>query len=560
MRIFPPMTIRTRILAFQMIVGACVVVLIVGAFLAIQAFHFYLTRGALAHRQLAAVTALARDVDHYSKALAALLMTGKPGLGEVVRLQTSIGAAFEILSEATREETAFLDRRGDASGQTEEATRIARLKSLYDDMNRRGEALLAMQKLGQGEAAAQVFFRAIDRRDDEEFSALIDVAMADEIAEIETADREARALLVRLGWGIALVSAVLLAGALIAGYVLHRSLVRPIGRLSAGAEEIGRGELSFRLGPLGDDEIGVFARRFDAMAARIEKQRAELLRARTGLEAEVASRTRELEEANAALCERDRSRVRFLADVSHELRAPLTVLRGEAEVTLRTKSLRLADCRETLQRVVEEAEAMGRLVEDLMVLARSETDELALASDQVDMKDVVEAVVREAVSLARPRAIRIASEMTAAPIVIGDRQRLKQVLMILLDNAVKYSKQGETVHLSLGCSDGALELAVVNRSGPIAEEELPRLFDRFYRGRDAAMAGSAGSGLGLAIARWLVEKHGGTISLDRYGSDRIKAVLRLPAAAIERDGTASSRLIEARETGEWEPAYLPAAE
>ncbi|MDQ0327600.1 signal transduction histidine kinase [Rhodopseudomonas julia] len=560
MRIFPPMTIRTRILAFQLIVGTAVIVLIVAAFLAIQAFHFHLSRGALAHRQLAAVTALARDVDHYSRALAALLMTGKPAAGEVVRLQTGIGAAFETLSETTRDETAFLGSRGDAHGQAEEAVRIGRLKSLYDDMNRRGEALLAMQKVGQGEAAARVFFRTIDRRADEEFSALIDAAMADEIAEIEMADSEARELLGRLGWGIGLVSAVLLSAALIAGYVLHRSLARPIRRLSAGAEAIGRGELSFRLGPLGDDEIGVFARRFDDMATRIEEQQAQLLQAQAGLEAEVAARTRELEGANSALRERDRSRVRFLADVSHELRAPLTVLRGEAEVTLRSKPLQLADCREALIRVVEEAEAMGRLVEDLMVLARSETDEVALAADPVDLAEILGDAVREAASLARPRAIRIEPEISAAPIVIGDRSRLKQVLMILLDNAVKYSEHGEIVRLRLGYSEGVAELVVVNRSGPIAEEELPRLFDRFYRGREAAMAGSAGSGLGLAIARWLVEKHDGTIALGRDGPDRLKVLLRLPAAALELDTTASALANEARETNDRTPAYLPAAE
>ena len=145
---------------------------------------------------------------------------------------------------------------------------------------------MAMRETGQGEAAARVFFRDVDRRLDEEFEDLIDDAIAGEIAEVEAADSEAEQSRphARLGHRPDRRRSSS-SRALLAGYFLYRSIVRPIRRLSAGAVAIGRGDLSFRVGPLGDDELGLLARRFDEMAGRIEEQQKLLLAARANLEA-----------------------------------------------------------------------------------------------------------------------------------------------------------------------------------------------------------------------------------------------------------------------------------
>jgi signal transduction histidine kinase len=455
-------------------------------------------------------------------------MTGEAGGQNITELQSRIAADFENFGRLTQEETAFLGR-GMGDVQKDEFDRIARMHELYDDMTRRYEALLTMREAGQGEAAARVFFRDIDRDLNEKFGRLIDDAIAGEIAEVEAADREAQQLVRTLAWGIGLTSAFVLLATLVAGFFLYRSIVRPIRRLSAGAIAIGRGDLSFRVGALGADELGLLALRFDEMAGRIEEQQKLLLAARSNLEEEVLARTQELESANETLRDRDRSRVRFLADISHELRTPLTVLRGEAEVTLRGKSSSLAGYRETLERIVEQAREMARLVEDLLTLARSETDEIRFEKASLDLGTIAAEAVREAEILARPRDVRIDVACGGGLIVQGDAQRMKQVLMIVLDNAVKYSERSGTVRLHAGAESGAVVLTVRNKPGAIDEEELPRLFDRFYRGRDAAMA-SGGSGLGLAIARWMVEKQGGTIALERDGGDGIRVAITFPVA------------------------------
>jgi signal transduction histidine kinase len=529
MRRLVGLTIRTRILAFQLIVGVAVLALFAAAFVAIQNFHYYLARGALAHRQLAAIDSLARDADQYSKGIASLLMTGEAGGQNVADLQGRIATDFETFMRLTQEETDFLTAGGLAQAQKAEVDRIVRMHDLYDDMTRRFEALLTMREAGQGEAAARVFFRDVDRQLNDEFEGLIDDAVAGEIAEVEAADSEAQELVRALAWGIGLTSALVILATMVAGFSLYRSIVRPIGKLSAGAVAIGRGDLSFRVGRLGEDELGLLARRFDEMAARIEEQQKLLLAARNNLEAEVLARTGELETANETLRDRDRSRVRFLADISHELRTPLTVLRGEAEVTLRGKSSGLAAYRETLERIVEQAREMTRLVEDLLTLARSETDDIRFEKITLDLGAIASEAVREADILARPREVRIDAAIDGGLFVDGDPQRMKQVLMIVLDNAVKYSERSGIVHLDASADGGAVTLAVRNTPDAIDEEELPRLFDRFYRGRDAAMLGSGGSGLGLAIARWMVERQGGTIALERDGTV-IKVTIAFPAA------------------------------
>ena len=402
-------------------------------------------------------------------------------------------------------------------------------------MNAKIEALIAMREGGRGDIAVAVFYREIVGGLDDEFERLLAASVSDELAEIDRTDAAAAGLARALGLLIGATAALVLLATAGAGYLLYRSIVRPIDRLSAGATAVAEGDLSFRVGLLGADELGMLAGRFDAMVAQLEEQQKLLLAAHSELEAQVRARTAELEAANNALKELDRSRVRFLADISHQLRTPLTVLRGEAEVTLRGKATAAA-YRETLRGIVEQAAEMGRLVEDLMLLARSETDVIRFENELLDFGAVAGEAAREAALLARARDIAVETDVGAGACIRGDRRRLKQVLMILLDNAVKYSPDGATVGLRVTADAGSVAAVVRNRCGAIDEAELPRLFDRFYRGGDAVRRGSAGSGLGLAIARFMVEKQGGSIALAHEAADQIAVTVRFPAAPVPATG------------------------
>ena len=169
-------------------------------------------------------------------------------------------------------------------------------------------------------------------------------------------------------------------------------------------------------------------------------------------------------------------------------------------------------------------------MDDLLTLASSETDDIASRSP-VDLgRDGGGGGCAKRTCSDAARGMAIDAAWRARLVVDGDPQRMKQVLMIVLDNAVKYSRREGVVMLAVEEQAGEAVVTVRNRSEHVDAGELPRVFDRFYRGRDAAAAGSAGSGLGLSIARWMTEKQGGSIALVRSEADWIEVCLRFPLA------------------------------
>jgi two-component system OmpR family sensor kinase len=528
---FRDLTLRRRILVFQLLVGLAVAAMFGAGLLTARIFHHHLERQALAHRQLETVIGLARQSRRYADAAAAFLMTGSPPRLDLAARQEGMEAGFAALAAATEAEARFLAERGGVDDAAAERARIERMRTLFADMNARLTALSAMQEAGQSESAVQAFFRDIGRGLDGEVERILDAAIADEMQEVEAADRDAKQAAGRLALMLGVTALILLGITLAAGWLLYRSIVRPVARLSAGALAIGGGDVAHRVGPLGGDELGELGRRFDAMAAQLEAQQRLLRAAQSDLEAQVSARTGELEVANRRLTELDRSRLRFLADVGHELRTPLTVLRGEAEVTLRARQPDPAAARAALARIVEQAGDMARLIDDLMLLARAETGDVRFERELLDLGALAAEAARGAALLGRARGIAVRTTLGAVPPVEGDGQRTKQVLMIVLDNAVKYARRGSIVELAIAAAGEDAVVTVRNRSDHLDQIELPRVFERFYRGPEAAGGGAGGSGLGLAIARWLVEKQGGSIGLFRDGPDGVRVEIRFPALA-----------------------------
>jgi len=229
----------------------------------------------------------------------------------------------------------------------------------------------------------------------------------------------------------------------------------------------------------------------------------------------VDERTKELAAANKRLISLDRLRVQFLADISHELRTPLTALRGEAEVTLRHGPKQEAVYRDALERIMSQIAEMSRLVDDLLFLARSEADTIRFELRRVVLQNLVADSVHEGEMLARNNGIELKAEYPPDPVWIeADAQRLKQAVMILLDNAIKYSPRNRSVFVRVAGTADFGEVTVRDEGIGIPAEELPNVFDRFYRGRISGTLGRGGSGLGLAIAKWLMEKHGGEITVE----------------------------------------------
>jgi signal transduction histidine kinase len=357
-------------------------------------------------------------------------------------------------------------------------------------------------------------------------------AIARESAEIAIVEAEARD-------AIAMVSRVTQLGAVLVALVamgsvllLSRRLQRPLDRLVEAAEAVAAGDSGRRIEPASArGEFAPVARSFNAMIDHVARARAELEAARDALEATVAARTAELAAANATLRQADEARRRFLADVSHELRTPLTVMRGEAEIALRGAERQPEEYRRALTRIAEEAALTGHLVDELLFVARSEAGEARIARQPVSFDEVVRRAATAARTLAAPRQVRVVERACSIPVgVQGDPEKLRQLVLILLDNAVRYSEPGGDVTLTLVPGSDVVQLCVEDQGIGIPPEEIERVFERFHRSEGAAALHPQGSGLGLPLARAIARAHGGEVTVERRTGGGTLARLRLPLA------------------------------
>ena len=354
-------------------------------------------------------------------------------------------------------------------------------------------------------------------------------AVARERAGADQALRWMRGLL--LGTTAAIAAAAL---ALALGFA--RALRRPLDQLNAGARALQRGDLAHRIPQGGTGEFSAVARSMNSMAEELADHRARETQARQQLEALVAARTGELQGALEALKQVDARRRQLFADISHELRTPTTAILGEAEITLRGRDRPADDYRAALQRIVATSRQLGSVIDDLLSMARSDMDALALNRRAIDLAEPLQEALEQARALAHERGIQVQGPQaaTGALPVMADPQRLRQLLMVLLDNAVRYSHPGGVVELAVqraqGRPDGdaQCEVRVVDQGIGIAADDLPRVFDRNFRSPQARRHRADGSGLGLAIGRALARAHGGDIRVDSQPGHGTTVLLRLP--------------------------------
>lgn len=218
----------------------------------------------------------------------------------------------------------------------------------------------------------------------------------------------------------------------------------------------------------------------------------------------------------------------FVANASHELRTPLTLLRASADVALREASKESADLRELLKDVLDETDYTSRLVDDLLLLSRLDSGKLPLTPEQIDALSLLEDIRRQVGRIADDRGIELAID--AAPARLrADPARLRQVLLILLDNALRYTPSGGTVTLGARPDGHRIRLWVSDTGPGIPAEHVPRLFERFYRADSSHARETGGSGLGLAIAHSLVVAQGGEIGIRSVPGQGTTVDIRLPA-------------------------------
>jgi signal transduction histidine kinase len=220
----------------------------------------------------------------------------------------------------------------------------------------------------------------------------------------------------------------------------------------------------------------------------------------------------------------------FTLHASHELKTPLAVLRGQLETALRDDPLPPA-ARELCAGQLEELRRLTRIVDQLTLLAKADAGLVPLAFDPVHLHELVRDIFADAQILAEATGLQVALTACETVTVAGDAHRLRQLLLNLADNAVKYTPPGGSVTLALREAGTVAEFRIDNTGPGIPAEALPRVYDRFYRGDQAHSSEAEGCGLGLSIAEWIVSAHHGTIAVESMPATLTTVTVRLPLAS-----------------------------
>jgi len=324
-------------------------------------------------------------------------------------------------------------------------------------------------------------------------------------------------------------SGLLLVGlgmALVASLFVARRVVRPLETLRTGVERISGGDMNSRLDLKTGDEIEVLAEEFNRMTENLRD-------AYSGLEKKVEDRTHELALANERLKELDRMKSDFVSNVSHELRTPLTAIKGAVDLILREVAGPLTEKQiHYLTRVRSNTQHLAGLINDLLDLSKIESGKSEVKSSRVSLAGLVHEVVETLRPVAAEKEITLEATISAPSILVwADRDKINQVLMNLVDNAIKFMPAQGRVTLSASRNgNGSVQVSVSDTGPGIPPDEKEKIFDKFHQIAQAGDAKPKGTGLGLAICKAVVDLHGGTIWVEPEPSGGSIFYFTLPAA------------------------------
>jgi heavy metal sensor kinase len=244
---------------------------------------------------------------------------------------------------------------------------------------------------------------------------------------------------------------------------------------------------------------------------------------------EIASLSKTLNQMIGRLEESFQIVNRFTADASHELRTPLTIIRGELETSLLDESLS-ENVRETIYSLIEETENLSTIVQHLLSLSRLDSGNAQMERVRLNFSDLIWNTTEQMIPLAVEKQIALTAHGQGDVEVEGDRVRLKQVVVNLLDNAIKYTQEGGSVTVRLNVSEGEAELEILDTGPGIPESELPHVFKRFFRAERVRVGTLEGAGLGLSIVQSICTAHGGLVKAENRHDGGCRFVVQLPLA------------------------------
>lgn len=492
----------------------------------VQWFEYDVQRIALAntvfnsHRQLAAETQ--QKVRLIESSVAAGAVTDFPHWQENIR---SLGSSLADIRQANEAANALRGAQPD-SASTE---RLTELTAVIESIIAAGQSVyLALQDddVDKAQLELQTLHASgtLQLYDD-----MMTESLEANQKEVDFANQEAISLSQYITRALPIFMLLLIAATVLVAWLFSRSLTRSVNVLHQGVTKYTRGDLAHQIPELKEREFNRLRVAFNTMAQELVAHRSNMRDSQVRLEAMVEERTRALKSSNEILALVDENRRKLLADISHEFRTPLTVIRGEAEIAMRGKSKRKVDYLEALERIIDQVDQTTGLVDDLLFIARADAGEPRLKVRPVSVGSLLEPVCSDFAASADQKEVTIQQQFAnVQATVMGDAGRLRQVFAILLDNALRYSEKGGSIIISLEKIKSEIIVRVSDDGIGLSEEEATQAFQRFFRGENA-LDHAIGTGLGLPVAKAIIEAHNGTINLDGEPGIGAVATVILPA-------------------------------
>jgi signal transduction histidine kinase len=302
---------------------------------------------------------------------------------------------------------------------------------------------------------------------------------------------------------------------------VSQRLTKPISQLHRQMDDIiDKGGIESEVCVASQDEVGRLAAVFNNMMRELRLRHESL--------AESQEKYRQLYEK---LQELYRLKSIFVADASHHLRTPLTIIGGEIEVTLRQER-QAAEYEEVLKIVADETKHLGKIVDNLLTLGKAEAGNLVFLQEEVDLTEICERQLKQACLLAKNKGLRLDHEIEKDCFLSGDPNRLAEMIFNLIENATKYTPEGTSIRVTLEGANDEIRLEVADTGIGIAPEELDKIFDRFYRGKNSPTK-TKGAGLGLAICQSIAKAHGGAIEVSSQVGKGSTFQVTLPGEIVQ---------------------------
>ena len=304
-----------------------------------------------------------------------------------------------------------------------------------------------------------------------------------------------------------IITDALLVGLIISALLsllLAKAMVTPILSLTSAAERVASGDFSSKLNSDAQDEIGVLTRTFNGMAGQLEKTLDDLKKSES-------------------------MRKEFVANVSHELRTPITSIRSYAETLQDSGNMPKETEKEFLGVIVKESDRMTNIVQDLLMLSRFDAGSIEFKFERFSFEKAIHDVYNAMLLEAQKHKHNFSVEFkTSIPEIIGDRARVEQVLINMVSNAIKYTRDGGSISITAGQKEDVVWVSVRDNGIGIPKEDVDKVFDRFYRVDKARSRESGGTGLGLSIVKEIVNRHNGKIDLSSRQGKGTVITMTLP--------------------------------